>query len=71
MDAAHAVAESRDRINLRNTEHAWARTLEQSGDFKEAIARYERANTHLYDVPRMLSDHPQQLQAYMSKTKDK
>ncbi|KAJ8931389.1 hypothetical protein NQ314_015707 [Rhamnusium bicolor] len=71
MDAAHAVAESKDRINLRNTEHAWARTLEQAGDLKEAAARYERANTHLYDVPRMLSDHPQQLQAYMSKTKDK
>ncbi|XP_057670783.1 intraflagellar transport protein 140 homolog [Diorhabda carinulata] len=71
LDAAHAVAESNDRINLRNTEHTWARMLEQSGDFKEAAARYERANTHLYDVPRMLSDHPQQLQNYMAKTKDK
>lgn len=71
MEAAHAVAESKDRINLRNTEHAWARVLEQSGDFKEAASRYERANTHVYDVPRMLSEHPQQLQAYMTKTKDK
>ncbi|KAG5881961.1 hypothetical protein JTB14_020525 [Gonioctena quinquepunctata] len=71
MDAAHAVAESKDRINLRNTEHAWAESLELLGDLKEACARYERANTHLYDVPRMLSDYPQQLQAYMSKTKDK
>ncbi|VEN35720.1 unnamed protein product [Callosobruchus maculatus] len=71
MDAAHAVAESKDRINLKNTDHAWARSLEETGDFKEAAARYERANTHLYDVPRMLSDHPQQLQAYMSKTRDK
>ncbi|KAJ8978265.1 hypothetical protein NQ317_012623 [Molorchus minor] len=71
MDAAHAVAESKDRINLRNTEHAWARALEDAGDLKEAAVRYERANTHLYDVPRMLSDHPQQLQAYMSKTKNK
>lgn len=71
MDAAHAVAESKDRINLRNTEYSWAKLLEQSEDFKEAAARYERANTYLYDVPRMLSDHPQQLQAYMTKTKDK
>ncbi|XP_074040796.1 intraflagellar transport protein rempA isoform X2 [Leptinotarsa decemlineata] len=70
MDAAHAVAESKDRINLRNTEHAWAKSLELSGEFEEAAARYERANTHLYDIPRMFSDHPQQLQAYMSKTKD-
>lgn len=71
MDAAHALAETKDRINLRNTEHSWGRSLEQAGDLKEAAARYERANTHLYDVPRMLSDHPQHLQAYMSKTKDK
>jgi len=35
------------------------------------INRYEKAGTHRYDIPRMLSDHPQHLQLYMSKTKDK
>lgn len=70
MDVASNIAENKDRIHLRNTEHAWARSLEQTGNYKEAISHYENANTHRYDVPRMLTDRPQQLQAYMSKTKD-
>lgn len=70
MDAAHAVALSKDRIHLKNTEHAWAKILEQEGDFKEAAVRYERANTHKFDIPRMLLEQPQQLEAYMTKTKD-
>lgn len=35
------------------------------------LFRYEKAGTHRSDIPRMLSDHPQQLQIYMTKTKDK
>ncbi|RZC33588.1 hypothetical protein BDFB_000428 [Asbolus verrucosus] len=70
MDAAHAIAESKDRIHLKNTDHVWAKVLEQSGDFKEAAARYEKANTHKFDIPRMLLDQPQQLESYMAKTKD-
>ncbi|XP_060521943.1 intraflagellar transport protein 140 homolog [Cylas formicarius] len=71
MEAALAVAENKDRINLRNTQHAWGRALESDGDLKGAAARYERAGTHRYDVPRMLADHPDQLCGYMAKTKDK
>ncbi|ERL85430.1 hypothetical protein D910_02850 [Dendroctonus ponderosae] len=71
METAHSLAESKDRINLRNTEHAWARKLEKNGEFKQAAIRYEKAGTHRSDIPRMLSDHPQQLQIYMTKTKDK
>ncbi|CAH0563779.1 unnamed protein product [Brassicogethes aeneus] len=70
MDAAHAIAESKDRIHLRNTEYTWAKILEQNGDIKEAIARFEKANTHKHDVPRMLIEQPLLLQAYMAKTKD-
>ncbi|XP_050298165.1 intraflagellar transport protein 140 homolog isoform X2 [Anthonomus grandis grandis] len=71
MAAALTLAETKDRINLKNTEYAWAKLLEKGEDFKEAALRFEKAGTHRYDVPRMLSDHPQQLQAYMSKTKDR
>lgn len=70
MDAAHAIAESKDRIHLRNTEYAWAKILEQNGEIKEAISRFEKANTHKQDVPKMLIDQPQLLQTYMAKTKD-
>ncbi|XP_066140255.1 intraflagellar transport protein 140 homolog isoform X1 [Euwallacea fornicatus] len=71
MQEAHNLAETKNRINLKNTEHAWARQLERDGEFKEAAVRYEKAGTHQYDIPRMLSDHPQQLRLYMTKTKDK
>ncbi|XP_030750473.1 intraflagellar transport protein 140 homolog isoform X2 [Sitophilus oryzae] len=71
MEDAHTLAKTKDRINLRNTEYCWAKSLEKAGDFKEAAMRYEKAGTHRYDIPRMLSDHPQQLQSYMSKSKDK
>lgn len=70
MEAAYTVAENQDRIHLRNTEHAWAKHLEQNGDIKEALIRYEKANTHKFDVPRMLLEHPQQLENYMAKTKN-
>ncbi|EFA08985.1 Intraflagellar transport protein 140 homolog-like Protein [Tribolium castaneum] len=70
FDAAHAIAESQDRIHLKNTDHAWGKALEAVGDFKEAAVRYEKANTHKFDVPRMLLDQPQQLETYMGKTKD-
>lgn len=70
MDEAVAVAESKDRIHLKNTYHSWAKKLEQNGDFKEAAKKYEKANTHRYDVPRMLVNQPELLEAYMSKTND-
>lgn len=71
MDEAFITACSMDRINVRNTEHTWARQLEFVGDFKGATKRYEKANTHRYDVPRMLIDRPEALKAYMTSTDDK
>lgn len=70
MDKAIAIAETKDRIHLRNTEYHYARQLEQDSNYKEAIIHYEKANTYRYDVPRMLLDQPDQLQLYMSKTND-
>lgn len=70
MDEALTIAQTKDRIHLRNTEYAVAKNLEESGKIMEAIDHYEKANTHRYDVPRMLMDQPEQLEAYMSKTND-
>ncbi|KAL1494371.1 hypothetical protein ABEB36_009980 [Hypothenemus hampei] len=70
-EEAVSLAEKKDRINLKNTEYDFAKKLERNGDFKEAAIRYEKAGTHAYEIPRMLSDHPQQLQLYMTKTRDK
>ncbi|XP_030750453.1 intraflagellar transport protein 140 homolog [Sitophilus oryzae] len=39
MEDAHTLAKTKDRINLRNTEYCWAKSLEKAGDFKEAAMR--------------------------------
>lgn len=70
FEEAEKLAESKDRIHLKNTLHEWGRSLELNGEYKEATVKYEKANTHRYDVPRMLIDHPELLDAYMSKTSD-
>jgi hypothetical protein len=40
------VATQYDRINLRNTHHAYAKYLEGVGKVKEAIHHYELSGTH-------------------------
>lgn len=70
MEEALSIAQTKDRIHLRNTEHAWGRLLEQSGNYKDAIKHYENANTQRHDVPRMLAEQPAQLEAYILKAKD-
>lgn len=70
FEEAEKLAESKDRIHLKNTLHEWGHSLELDGEYKEAAAKYEKANTHRYDVPRMLISQPELLDAYMSKTND-
>lgn len=70
MEEAVKIAETKDRIHLKNTYHAWAKRLEQNGDFREAAKMYEKANTHRYDVPRMFGSQPEALESYMTKTTD-
>jgi len=50
------VANSFDRIHLRETHFEYARHLESVGDFQAAIANYEASGTHRKQVPRMLSE---------------
>ncbi|KAF7638044.1 Amidase domain-containing protein [Meloidogyne graminicola] len=64
---AFSVAEENDRINLRNTYYNYAKQLESVGAFEKAIENYEKANTHHFDVPRMLCDEPKVLEFYIKK----
>ncbi|KAK8773533.1 hypothetical protein V5799_011934 [Amblyomma americanum] len=59
------VARAHDRIRLRATYHNYAKHLEASGDVEKAVSMYEKADTHLFDVPRMLFDDPQALEQYV------
>ncbi|KAH9375819.1 hypothetical protein HPB48_021212 [Haemaphysalis longicornis] len=64
-ERAIEVARSHDRIRLRATYHNYAKHLEASGELEKAVAAYEKAETHLFDVPRMLFDDPQALEQYV------
>lgn len=46
-DRALTVARSHDRIRLKETHFAYARFLEQSNRFGDAIEHYEAAGCHL------------------------
>ncbi|XP_059152845.1 intraflagellar transport protein 140 homolog [Physella acuta] len=65
------TAEMYDRIHLRTTFYNYARHLEDEGDTTAAIPNYEKSETHKFEVPRMLIDDPDQLEAYVNKTQDK
>lgn len=69
-DKAIKLAEDKDRIHLRNTYHKYAQYLEAKADTDNAIKMYERADTHRYQVPRMLLDDYLALEDYVRKSKD-
>ncbi|XP_033630790.1 intraflagellar transport protein 140 homolog [Asterias rubens] len=68
---AMETAELNDRIHLRTTYYNYAKHLEAKGDINGAIPNYEKSDTHRFEVPRMLFDEPQALEAYIMKNKDK
>ncbi|KAH9568136.1 hypothetical protein CY35_03G061800 [Sphagnum magellanicum] len=71
-EKAVEVATQYDRVNLRNTHHAYAKYLEGVGKIKEAIHHYELSGTHRYEVPRMLYSVQQveDLQDYIDNSSD-
>lgn len=69
-DEALRIAESKDRIHLKNTYNAYGRYLEEKGEIQEAIKMYELANTHRKHIPRLLLNNPVTLEKYIQKSKD-
>jgi len=67
------LCEKHRRIQLRNTYHAYAQYLEEEEEIEKAVEMYEKAETHRYEVPRMLLalEDPQQLEAYVLARKDR
>ncbi|XP_074648558.1 intraflagellar transport protein 140 homolog [Tubulanus polymorphus] len=65
------TAERFDRVHLRTTYYNYGKHLESKGDINTAIPNFEKADTHRFEVPRMLFDDPQVLEGYIMKTKDK
>ncbi|XP_065176565.1 intraflagellar transport protein 140 homolog [Sycon ciliatum] len=67
-DSAVRVAQDHDPIRLRNTHYAHAKRLELEGNTKGAAQFFEKAGTHIKDVPRMLASNPAELQTYVAKS---
>uniref|UniRef100_A0A183T2B2 TPR_REGION domain-containing protein n=1 Tax=Schistocephalus solidus TaxID=70667 RepID=A0A183T2B2_SCHSO len=64
-EEAVQIAEKRNRVRLRNTHYAYAQDLRKQDRIDDAIAHYIKSNTHLVEVPRMLKDSPDQLEAFV------
>ena len=70
-EKALEVAEKHDRIHLRTTFYNFAKHLEKKGDVSGAITNFEKSGTHRFEVPRMLFEDWNILEAYVQKTNDK
>ncbi|CAI5448849.1 unnamed protein product [Caenorhabditis angaria] len=70
---AFQIAETRDRIHLRNTHFNYARYLEAKKDensIEEAIENYEKAGVHGFEVFRMLRDNPKAIENYVRRKRE-
>ncbi|XP_050534466.1 intraflagellar transport protein 140 homolog isoform X2 [Daktulosphaira vitifoliae] len=67
ISASLSVAETKDRIHLRNTYYHVGRHLEIQGDITSAANMYCKAETQSYDIPRMLQNDLVSLENYIKK----
>ncbi|ESO09812.1 hypothetical protein HELRODRAFT_92025 [Helobdella robusta] len=70
-DKALSVAETHDRINLRNTNYNYAKYLEGAGKFQEAAVYFEKSENHGFEVPHMWLNDIKSLENYVHKSNDK
>lgn len=64
------VAETKDRIHLRNTYFNVGRNLENIGDVAGAATMYCKSETHGFAIPKMFLDDPVTLENYIIKNKN-
>ncbi|CAP39631.1 Protein CBR-CHE-11 [Caenorhabditis briggsae] len=70
---AFEIAETKDRIHLRNTHYNYAKFLEAKKDstsIEAAIENYEKAGVHAFEVFRMLRDYPKQIEQYVRRKRE-
>jgi len=70
ITAALDVAETKDRIHLRNTYYNVGHILESKGDVAGAAAMYCKSETHGLTIPKMLLNDPVTLENYIIKNKN-
>lgn len=73
IEKAIEVSDKHDRINLKNTYYNNAKFYEAQSKYDTAIEFYEKSNTHLKEVPRMLleANKVNELSEYIENKKEK
>lgn len=60
------LARNENKIREKTSCYNYARALEEEGKIRDAIEMYTKADCHRFEVPRMLSAKPRELQEYLS-----
>ncbi|KAM7350819.1 intraflagellar transport protein rempA [Cochliomyia hominivorax] len=70
MDEAIKLAETHDRINLKNTYYQKATELRENGDISGALQYYEKTQNPVQNITQMLLENPASMKRYMQNTND-
>ncbi|XP_037936551.1 intraflagellar transport protein 140 homolog [Teleopsis dalmanni] len=70
INEALKLAETVDRIHLKNTYYYKAQILKESGDIKGAIEYFEKTQNPVQNITQMLLEDPLALKRYMQNTTD-
>ncbi|XP_049310514.1 intraflagellar transport protein 140 homolog [Bactrocera dorsalis] len=70
IDEAINVAETEDRVHLKNTYFHKAQQLKESGDIKTALEYFEKSHNPVQNITQMLLDNPLAMKRYMQNCAD-
>ncbi|XP_067639118.1 intraflagellar transport protein 140 homolog isoform X2 [Eurosta solidaginis] len=70
IDEAIRIAETEDRVHLKNTYFQKALQLKEKGDIKSALEFFEKTQNPVQNITQMLLDNPLALKRYMQNTTD-
>ncbi|XP_034933868.1 intraflagellar transport protein 140 homolog [Chelonus insularis] len=64
------LTKEKNKICEKLVYYQYAKSLEQDGDIEQAIDMYTKAESHKFEVPRILLNQPAKLQKYLEDTND-
>ncbi|XP_075159141.1 intraflagellar transport protein rempA [Haematobia irritans] len=70
IEDAFAIAETHDRIHLKNTYYQKAQELVEKGDITGALECYEKTQNPVQNITRLLLENPTAMKRYMQNTND-
>ncbi|XP_017466425.1 PREDICTED: intraflagellar transport protein 140 homolog [Rhagoletis zephyria] len=70
IDEAITIAETEDRVHLKNTYFHKAQQLKERGDVKGALEYFEKSQNPVQNITQMLLDNPLAMKRYMQNSTD-